>query len=213
MSTLLNIVNRILTRTGQQTVSTLVNAHTPVPQTVEFINQIYFEMFQVLKVNHLKKDATIITEAATQSYSVASDTDSENILPDSVYNTDTGLVLSEVDYTKAIEYSDALPNEPVCFFRQADQIYFLPTPDKVYNIQYGYLIKPRRISNDSDSLAIPDDWEWVLEQGVQSLLEKFLGENTYRDSFVLYRDGLSNIKKNSVLKPFYRIKGYYRGSK
>jgi len=190
----------------------VANSNTPVPQTVTFLNQVYFEMLQVLKVNHLKKDATIATVADIQSYALASDADVDTLLADSVYNQSTQGALTEVDYTQAHPYLVSNTGAPTQFFRQQGQLFLCPIPDGAYDIGYSYLVKPQQLTNDVDTLALPAEWEWVLEQGAQSLLEKFLGDGGYRDSYLQYRDGLAQIKKNSVLKPFYRMKGYYRGS-
>ncbi len=213
MSNLLTIVNHILSRCGQRNITTLASTNTPVTQTVEFLNQVYFEMLQVLKVNHLIKDATFDTVDGTQSYNLLIDADGESILSDSVQNQLTQLTLTEADYSLRLDYDLSKRKEPTHFFRQQDKLFLLPIPDDTYTIGYSYLVKPQRLANDNDVTELPEDWEWVLEQGTQSLLEKFLGESNYRESYLQYRDGLAQIKKNSMLKPFYRMKGYYRGSK
>jgi hypothetical protein len=94
----------------------------------------------------------------------------------------------------------------------ASQIHLYPVPDGVYTFVYNYLVIPKNLTSDSATTALPESWEKVLILGTQSRLEKFLGENG-SENYLLYRDGLTQLKSLSPLKPAYRMKGYYRGTR
>ncbi|MBK8191070.1 MAG: hypothetical protein IPK79_11550 [Vampirovibrionales bacterium] len=213
MSTTLELVNEILRRAGQQPVTTLVGAETPAVQTLACLNQIYFEMLQLLKTHRLLKKTMFSTQAGIQSYAMPADASITSLAGDSVMNIADSSVLNEVDYGYPLRYGVNITGRPQYFWRQDDRIYFYPIPDAAYSIQYHYLISPQKLITDIQLLSLPPEYEPVLVQGALSLLEKFLGESGYQESYVVYRDGLAQLRARSPLKPFYRIRGYYRGGR
>lgn len=212
MSTLLQLVNEVLRRTGQQEVSTLVNATTPALQTIDFLNETYFEMLQRLKVKRLCKSGSFTTSPGIAAYTLATDGDIDTLLPDSIREESTQNTLKEVTYTYPLENGEDQTGKPHCFYRMASQIHLYPVPNGVYIFLYNYLITPQNLTGDSATTALPESWEKVLILGTQSRLEKFLGENG-SENYLLYRDGLTQLKSLSLLKPAYRMKGYYRGTR
>ncbi len=210
MSTLLQLVNEVLRRSGQIEASTLTNAQTPVTQTRDFLNETYFEMLQRLKVQRLLKLATLNTANGTTSYNLASDAEINSLVSDSVLETSTQSRLSEVDYTYPLSHGTTVTGRPECFYRVGSQISFYPIPNDIYAIQYQYQVKPVALVNDADTSQLPVEWEKVLVLGTQARLEKFLGEGG-NDTYMLYRDGLVQLKSRAPLKPKYRMKGFYRG--
>ncbi len=212
MSTLLELVNETLRKAGQREVATLAAAETPVIQAVDFLNQVYFEMLQILKVNRLERTATLDTQDGTAAYSLAADADINTLIGDSVIETDSGLRLKEVDYTYPLQKGLTATGRPDSFYRQGDSLHLHPVPDAVYTLQYAYLVKPSRLANDADITALPEEWEHVLVQGTLALLEKFLGESGFSESYLLYREGLARLKSRAPMKPAWRMKGFYRGS-
>lgn len=212
MSTLLNLVNETLRKAGQRKVATLAGAETPVTQTVDFLNQVYFEMLQILKVNRLERTATLDTANGTAAYSLAADADINSLIGDSVIETGSGLRLKEVDYTWPLQQGLDAAGRPDSFYRQENSLHLYPVPNAVYTLQYAYLIKPSKLSGDADTTALPEEWEHVLVQGALALLEKFLGESGFSESYLLYREGLARLKARAPMKPGWRMKGFYRGS-
>jgi hypothetical protein len=210
MSTLLQLVNEILRRSGQIEVSTLSNAQTPATQTRDFLNETYFEMLQRLKVYRLQKQGSITTVNGTASYALAADAELDSLLADSVYDANAQYVLQQVDYTYPVSHGTA-SGKPECFYRMGNLLYLYPTPNGAYTIQYQYLMKPIALSADADTTQLPVSWEKVLVLGTQARLEKFLGEPA-EETYLLYRDGLDQLKSRAPLKPHYRMKGFYRGT-
>lgn len=211
MSTLLQLVNEVLRRAGQQEVTTLASAPTPAAQTIDFLNETYFEMLQRLKVKQLCKSASITTSQDVSAYTIATDGDIDLLVPDSIRETTKQNQLKEVAYTYPQEHGETQTGEPRFFYRLSNQIHFYPIPDGAYTLLYHYLIAPQNLTGDSTEPAIPESWEKVLVLGTQSRLEKFLGENG-SENYLLYRDGLTQLKSLSPLKPAYRMKGFYKGA-
>ena len=52
---------------------TLAGAETPAVQTVDFINEVYTEMLQRLKVNRLQRTGSLNTVDGTAAYSLAAE--------------------------------------------------------------------------------------------------------------------------------------------
>src|SRR3712207_1474894 len=98
MSTLLQLVNEVLRRTGQVETLTLAGAQTPVVQTRDFLNETYFEILQRLKVDRLLKQGMLITVDGTAAYSLAADAEINSVVPDSLMETVSQQMLREVDY-------------------------------------------------------------------------------------------------------------------
>jgi hypothetical protein len=214
MSTLLQLVNEVLRRTGQVEISTLSNAQTPAVQVRDFINDTYFEMLQKLKSQRFLKQATVTTINGTASYNLASDAEINALLGDSVIETGNGQALRETDYTYPLTHGTNATGKPNCFYRAGNQIVLYPTPDATYTVQYSYLIKPANLNADSDTPQLPAEWEKVLILGAQARLEKFLGEpESAEQSYMLYLDNMGHLRKRGSLKPEARIKGSYRGGR
>lgn len=212
MSTLLQLVNNLLRRTGQLEATTLVNAQTPVIQTVDFINDTYFEMLQRLKVRRLTQGNSFNTSAGTASYSLDAGTEIDHLLPDSVRESGTANRLQEVAYTYPIAHGETASGKPEYFYRRENQIYLYPIPDAVYTIHYDSQMKPVTLSGDADTSGLPEAWENILILGAQARLEKFLGEAS-SETYLLYRDGLLQLKNLAPRKPGYRMRGFYRGGR
>jgi hypothetical protein len=211
MSSLLQLVNEVLRRTGQVEISTLANAQTPAIQTRDFLNETYFEMLQKLKAQRLLKQANLTTSNGTAAYSLAGDAEINSLLGNSLLETGTQQQLWETDYTYPLLRGVTVTGKPECFYRSGNQLYFYPIPNGTYTIQYDYLLKPTNLNSDGDTTLLPVEWEKVLILGTQARLEKFLGDSG-QDTYLLYQDNMSQLRKRAALKPQFRMKGFYRGS-
>lgn len=213
MSTLLALTNEVLRRAGQTEVATVTGSRAPALQVKDFINAIYFEMLQFLKVDRLLKQTTLDTLAGMSAYSPAADADLNAIAPDSVMEADSGILLKRVDYSYPLKFGVSATGRPDSWYVQGDNLMLYPVPDTIYTIRYHYYVKPQTLSADADTTELPEEWEKTLVLGAQSRLEKFLGEAGSEDSFLLYRDGLSRLKARGVSGPGSRMRGNYRGYK
>jgi len=211
MSSLLQLVNEVLRRTGQTETDTLVNAATPVAQAVDFLNETYIDMLHRLKAQQLMRQGSLTTSNGTAQYNLEADAEINSLISDSVTETTSKINLCEVDYTFSLSHDPAATGRPTHFYRSGSQIHLCPIPDAAYTIQYQYLLKPAALSDDADTTELPVEWEKVLITGAQARLEKFLGEEA-EETYFLYRDGLDQLKSRSPLKPHYRMKGFYRGN-
>lgn len=211
MSNLLQLVNEVLRRTGQIEIATLTNAQTPALQTRDFINDTYVEMLQRLRVNRFIRQGSFNSANGVGGYALASDAEINSLLGESVLDVSRKQRLREVDYTWPLSHDPTATGRPEYFYRSGGQLYLYPTPDGVYAYQYQYFAKPAVLSGDTDTLQLPAEWESVLVMGAQARLQKFLGEGG-EETYLLYRDGLGQLRNRARIKPFYRMKGYYRGN-
>ncbi|MDX2084694.1 MAG: hypothetical protein SFZ03_04830 [Candidatus Melainabacteria bacterium] len=211
MATVLELINEVLRRTGQSEVETLSNAETPVIQALDFLNDTYAEMLQTLSANRLERSASFNTVNGTASYSLASNADLNGLLADSVQETASQTLLTEVDSTWPLTHGTAATGRPVVFYRSNNQVVLYPTPNAVYTIGYRYLVKPSKLTTGNQTTEIPAEWERVLVRGTQAQLEKFLGENGYETTLLLFREGIQLLRSRARLKPISRMRGPYQG--
>lgn len=212
-TTLLNLINTILRKAGQQTVTTLAGGQTPVPQAVDFLNEVYFDMLAALKSPRLQKTASFNTVAGTAAYSSATDGEVEHILLDTLRLTGESRPLQAVDELYPLRHGETATGKPVAFYFQSGQIMLYPIPNDVYTVKYSYFHRPTRLAADSDTPVIPQTWEEVLIRGAQALLEQFLGESgNASDSFAIYQQGLTRLRGLGPLRSETRMKGFYRGA-
>ena len=118
MSTLLQLVNEVLRRTGQIEASTLVSAQTPVQQTIDFLNETYVEMLQRLRVERLMRTGTLTTQASVSSYTLADSADVSDVLSDAVIDLTHQNPLVEVDYTYPNRHDSQAVGAPTHFYKQ-----------------------------------------------------------------------------------------------
>lgn len=212
MSTFLEIVNEVLRRAGQETVSTLVSAEIPVRQTMDFVNDAYFEILEAAQCKFLEAKATFNTVNGTALYSLASDADVSFLLKDRVRETTSDRYLPEVDPAGMLASQLSDSGKPVRFWVEGTQLRMHPTPNGVYTIEYYYLKRPTKLSANTDNSLIPLAWERLLIRGAQCLLEKFLGEiDNSRFTYGLYLEGLGLLKSKTQVKPYHMQKGFYKG--
>jgi hypothetical protein len=212
MSNFLEIVNQILRRTGQETITTLVSAQSPVVQAMDFVNEAYFEILEAAECQFLQTKATFNTINGTALYTLAADADVMFLLKDRIRETTAGGYLPEMDPAMMASAYLADTGKPVRFWVEGTQLRLHPVPNAVYTIEYYYLKRPAKLAADADNSLIPYAWERLLVRGAQSLLERFLGEvESSRQTFVLYQDGLALLRAKGQVKPFHALKGFYMG--
>ena len=134
-ATLLQLVNHVLRRNGQQEVATLSNAATPARQTIDFINHVIADLVFTLDANRLIQSASFNTIIGIRAYTLApADATISNLLGNSVYIN--GQPLLEVDYTHPLANDPtAVTGTPTRFYRQGNQLYLLPTPNAVVAVR------------------------------------------------------------------------------
>ncbi len=212
MSSFLELVNDVLRRTGQETVTTLTNAPPPARQVMDFINDIYFDILNAAQCNFLQASATITTADGTATYALAPDADVNYLLRDRIQESTSDDYMSQVDPTMlGPAYLDDT-GKPYQFWIEGNRIRFYPVPNGVFTIHYEYLKRPVQLVSDADNSLIPLAWERLLVRGAESLLEKYLGEiDNSRFTYSLFLEGMALLKSRTPVKPFHFQKGFYRG--
>lgn len=212
MSNFIEITNQVLRRAGQESASSLAAASSPVQQTMDFINEVYFDVLQAAQCHFLETNTTFNTSNGTALYTLASDADVNFLLKDRIRETTSDSYLSEADPAMMLASHLGNTGKPIRFWVEGTKLRLHPIPDGAYTIEYYYLKRPTKLANDTDSLLIPLAWEHLLIRGAQSLLEKFLGEvENSRISYSLYLEGLALLKSKAHVKPHHQMKGFYRG--
>jgi hypothetical protein len=204
MTTLLEMTNRVLQQVGQQTVTTVANADTPVVQTVMAINHIVETMHLSLNSYQIVQSATMQTAADTPTVTPAVEV--TRVLPDSLNINDADLV--ETTSTSMVaRHLDELTGQPTHFYRLGDNLYLLPVPDAVFTIHYQYRTVPPTVSGDDDVIDTPEGWQTAVQLGSQALLEKFLGEDNFALTYQLYQQRVDMLKAQSLRQPGQRFQG------
>lgn len=197
MSTLLQLVNDVLRKAGQQEATTVANAAAPIKQAVDFINQTRMDMFHTLETHRLIATHTVTVTAAQDTYTLSGEVSISSILPDSLYVAGQSAPLREVDYRHGV-FRDAISTgTPRYFFRQGEAITLRPVPDADTSVQLQYLKVPEALTADVDTIDLPTNWEPTLVMGALALLEKFLGDGDYVQTYALYREQWAQLRAKS----------------
>lgn len=197
MSTLLKLVNDVLRKAGQQEAATVVQAAAPVKQTVDFINQTRMDMFHTLETHRLIDSHILSIDQGQASYTLSGEISISSILPDSLYAEGQGTPLREVDYRHGVFRDNISVGQPRYFFRQGETITLRPVPDKNTTLQLQYLKVPASLNQDQDEIDLPVNWEPTLVLGALAMLEKFLGDNNYVQTYALYREHWTQLRAKS----------------
>jgi hypothetical protein len=193
MTTLIEAVNAVLIRTGQETVTTLTNAEAPVRQTITAINDTLQDMSLRLRLPRQLLSGSV--EIAEGESSVILPVPSDRLQPGSVWIEGMSAGLKEpFAFTNVVRFNSFWPasGRPNVGLISGQTIQLYPTADAAYTMHYRYYPAPAVLSAASDVLPIPADWEWVLYKGAQALLEQFLGEQS--TSLAAYLDGVATLQ-------------------
>jgi hypothetical protein len=193
MSTLLETVNAVLIRTGQETVSSLANAEAPVRQTITAINDTLQDMCLRLRLPRQLLSGSV--DIAEGESSVLLPVPVDRLQPGSVWiEGSSGGNRDAFAFTNVVRFNSFMPARgcPNVGLIQGQTIQLYPTADRAYTMRYRYYPAPAVLSAASDVLPIPADWEWILLKGAQSVLEQFLGEQS--TSLAAYLDGIATVQ-------------------
>ena len=212
MSTVLSLLNQVLTRTGQTTVSNVSTLSNPARQALAFLNEAYTETLQSLNIKRLNQEATFSTQANISTYPVAADANPEFIAGDSLWLVNEGLRVQEVSRSHTHELDKEQTGRPAFFWlSDTDQFVLWPKPDSTYTVRYTHGVKPQSLTSDSQQTLLPIEWERVVIKGAQAYLERFLGEKSHQTSYVEYRQAQGQLKAQLGQSPRPRIRGAYQG--
>jgi hypothetical protein len=208
--TFLQLINKLLCKTGQTEVLTLQNASTPAKQAILFLNDTMQDMASRIQSFQFLQTSSFSTTAGIRQYSIAVDPTLQKLISNSVRCLPGDSSLQEID-PQTVSRNDTATGKPRLFYRFGNTLCLFPVPNQVYTIQFDYLAMPSAMTTDQTICPLPDHWETGLLLGAQSHLERFLGES-YQDSYLLYEAELAKLKKQTTGKPFYRMQGPYRGN-
>lgn len=211
MSTVLQLVNRVLERTGQTRVDSLTNAVTPARQALECLNDAYSELLQSLDIGSLLRQATLSTVAGQSQYSLASDASPTSLVSGSLTHYGERVALNRVSPTYVSKLDTSQQGKPAFYWFEDGLLTLWPTPNTSYTLNYAYAAVPEPLTQDSQTPAVPAEWERVLIQGAQAYLERFLGDENANGTFNLYQNGLSLLKRKGARQPQPRMRGAFRG--
>src|SRR5262245_17561296 len=122
MSTFLEIINEVLRRSGQETVTNLTNPETPVRQTMDFINDVYFEILEVAQCHFLETKSTFNTSNGAALYSLASDADVNFLIKDRIRETSSDDYLNEADPSMMMSSQLSSTGKPIRFWVEGAQM-------------------------------------------------------------------------------------------
>jgi hypothetical protein len=209
----LTLINDVLTRCGQKSVTTLSAPTTPVKQTLSFLNQIYEDIRLSVTLPTVKEQVEITYEANTTSIDL------------NPYNTTPSLIALQTVWAKSntaahwsslryephrLEWLDAESAETPSQFHFAQQVMKIyPTPTKAGTLRMMVEPMMTRLEVNTDVPVLPHGAEYLLVLGTMAHLQQFLGElQGSLLSFRLYEEGMLRLKK--TYQPLFsslRLKG------
>ena len=217
MATLLTLLNRVLTRTGQSTVTTLAALGSPATQALEALNDTYAELLQTLPIHSLVRQGSVGLVANIGGYDLAPTVRLEALLPDSLRLAGETAPLTELPLADTTAYDTATTGKPTHFWKLNGQLRVWPTPDANYTLNYLHTLRPIPLGSTppvagDDSLEVPfaPDWERVLLLGAQALLERFLGGGQVNNTFALYQNAVGQLKARAKHKHRVAMRSAYR---
>lgn len=196
----LTLVNEVLNRCGQKSVTSLVINTTPVKQTLSFLNQVYEDIRLSMTLPTLKEQIEIPYTAGM------------NTLDLKAYNTRSPLIALQTVWVKSQaatqwsslryeperqEWLDAQTAEsPSQFYLNQDVMTLYPTPTKAGTLRLMAEPVLTRLEANTDVPMLPNGAEYLLVLGGVAYLQQFLGEvQGSLLNFRLYEEGLLRLKK------------------
>lgn len=210
MATVLSLINQVLLRTGQATITTVATASAPAAQALEFLNIILLDLYRVLNPMWLYESGTITTTTGQSSYSLPSAIELDNLLDYTLCEETNKVPLRQVPASHVSKLKSSTTGKPGFFWMQSGKVSVWPTPDADYTLNFLYKPKPATLTSDTQHLDLPQQWQEVLVTGTQAYLERFLGEPNAGDSFALYQQQLASLKRQNSRQKGQRIRSATR---
>jgi hypothetical protein len=207
MITVLELVNRILDNLGEQKLPTLSNAGTPARQALSALNDIYAELLQLLPMHEFIRTNQLITQTGVKHYSLPH----SQLLAHTLKFENSVKKLKKITPEQALLLPTASTGEPSQFWISESTLTLWPTPDQNFTLNYSYSLAPEQLSQDSQVVVFPKDWERLLIRGSQALVSQFLGDHeSARTHYSLYQEGLLLLKaRMAQQQPAARMKSAY----
>lgn len=192
--TVLECINWVLKRAGQNTISSLLMAPTPVRQTLDALNLVYSELITILPLPSLRQRTTV-TLAANQA---TVELTPLGIQPESIgdhgfvrfiLGTQAPVVLAPLSQQEALlRPVNSTAEQPTSYWLDASTLRIWPTPSQAITLDIGYTPTPARYLESDAAVAIPFpvSWHRVLLLGMLAHVQQFLGEGVYLDTFQQY---------------------------
>jgi hypothetical protein len=214
MPTVLELINMVLLRTGQLTVTTIINAATPVAQTLNFANSILVEMYLQLNSAWLFEKETLTTTNGVASYNLPTGVEADRLLDCTIGFSGDLTPFNQIPLKHTSKFSASTTGKPSFFWLQEGKLFLWPTPNAAYTLDFLYKPMAPTLASNTQVVDVPQAWMETLLLGTQAYLERFLGESgSAADSFTLYQNKLNSLKTQSPHSPKKRFKSIYKGSK
>lgn len=214
-----SIVNHVLRKTEFGPVSESIdsqfngnNIDPIVDRIKDWTNEVYLEICNAGFWRFLETESTFETVIGQEAYSTSADCSVNRII--NIRETSTPAVLKRVDFKtidKLYPATTAMSGgNPNSYYFVGNQIYLYPVPDRAVTIKYRYYKTVTDMKEPDDVPEIPEQWKWVLVNGVLVRANQYLQDQSLKDAQLLYLDGLlqmratnrSDIQHKNSIKPF-----------
>jgi hypothetical protein len=217
MATLLALMNRLLTRTGQNTLTTLAGLTSPATQALEALNDTYAELLQTLPIHSLVRQGSVGLVPGIAGYDLAPTVRLEALLPASLRLANTTQPLTEVALADTTAYDTTQQGTPTHFWKLGDQLRLWPTPNATITLNYLHTLRAQPLgstppisADDAINVNVAPDWERVILLGAQSLLERYLGDANANQTYALYNNALQQLKARARHRQRTALQSAYR---
>lgn len=197
------VVNHVLRKTEFGPVSESIDAEftgtnvDPIVDRIkDWVNEVYLEICNAGFWRFLETEGTINTTASQEAYTLAPDCRPERVI--NVRETLSPKMLVRADF-KDIDrqYPDTVSNTPQVpqyYYFVNDQIYLYPVPDRNMVVKYRYYRTVEDLQNPEDVPVIPENWKWVLVNGVMIRANQYLQDQSYADAQMQYFNGMLQMR-------------------
>jgi hypothetical protein len=214
-----SIVNHVLRKTEFAPVSETVDSQFTgstvdpfVDRIKDWTNEVYLDICNSGYWRFLESSASFNTVIGQESYSLANDCLPDRII--SIRETSTPAILYRTDF-KLIDVtqpdtSTMTNNTPISYYFFKNNLYLYPVPNSVITIRYRYYKIVTELVNPTDVPAIPEQWKWVLVNGILVRANQYLQDQNIGDSQIQYYNGLIQMRSANradrqhfnTMKPF-----------
>lgn len=212
--TVLELLNIVLERLGQQPVVNLSALSVPARQALLFLNDTYMELLETLGTSRLQKTGQFTSQPNIAHYSLENEALPVLLISETLIHKGERTPLTEVPPEQVNRFNPDQAGRPGFYWKTDSQIALWPVPDKNYTFTYRLAPQPEGLTATTPALTgLTPAMQRALLWGAQAYLAQFLGEASATDAFALYQQALTRLKAAETRNPKRRIQSGYRGAR
>jgi hypothetical protein len=196
----LELVNEVLSRSGQKPITTLNALTTPVRQALSFLNQVYEELrFTMALPSQMDERQLPYTPADYQIDLALMDIHSAMLKTDTLWIRPVGeTTWASLRYAPELRLqpTQETASHPTYFYFDKETLCLAPRPTTPGTLRFLAERPMRWLESATDIPNLPFGSEYLLILGAVAYLQHFLGDTQSSSlNFKLFEEGLIRLKK------------------